>query len=129
MKLKFLFIIFLSLLFFSCKSEPSNWVIVSLDNNDNTNFYNSRQSDGTIKTWVSVKVGDEIKLNLSLLPESDKYIDVAKVYSTNPTVVGIGFIDLNSRKITVNVLSIGEAEVVIKTKSFGSCASPTITVK
>lgn len=128
-KLLFIFIVLFSSIFYSCKNEPAKWVIISVVENEDAVFNSSYQTDGTIKTWVDTSQNKELIFNLSLLPISSDYIDIIKVYSTNPDVAYINYIDLDTRTISVKTINKGEAKIIVKTKSFSSCSSPIITVR
>lgn len=128
-KLLFIFIVLFSSIFYSCKNEPAKWIIISVVENEDAVFHSSYQTDGTIKTWVDTSQNKELIFNLSLLPNSSDYIDIIKVYSTNPDVAYINYIDLDTRTISVKTINKGEAKIIVKTKSFSSCSSPIITVR
>lgn len=128
-KLLFIFIVLFSSIFYSCKNEPAKWVIISVVENEDAVFNSSYQTDGTIKTWIDTSQNKELIFNLSLLPISSDYIDIIKVYSTNPDVAYINYIDLDTRTISVKTINKGEAKIIVKTKSFSSCSSPIISVR
>ncbi len=128
-KLLFILIVLFSSIFYSCKNEPVKWVIISVVENEDAVFHSSYQADGSIKTWIDTSPNKELVFNLSLLPNSNDYIDIIKVYSTNPDVAYINYIDLDKRTISVITFNTGEAKIIVKTESFSSCTSPIITVR
>lgn len=127
---KYFFVYILFFIFFltACNNEPSHWITISISENEDAVFYNVFQPDNTIKSYIDTETGKELVFNLSLIPESNKYIDVIKVYSTNPDVACIKLVDIDSRTITVKTLKTGEAKIIVKTKSFNGCTSSIIKV-
>ena len=127
-KILYIFIVLFFCIFCSCKNEPARWVVISVVENNDAVFHSVRQPDNTIKTWIDTSKNKELIFNISLIPSSNDYIDIIKVYSTNPEVAYINFIDLDTRTISVKTLNTGESKILVETKSFTSCTSPNIIV-
>lgn len=114
---------FLAFLFCSCQNEIKNWVILSVNTDNNTTFIQTSNS------YYKSKVDADITISVSLLPEADDFIEVTKVYSSAPEILLIESIDLNKRIIKAKALKAGEAKIYVYTKSHSSASTLSIYIK
>lgn len=108
---------FLAFLFCNCQNEIKNWVILSVNTDNNTTFIQTPNS------YYKSKVDADITVFVSLLPEADDFIEVTKVYSSAPEVLLIESIDLNARIIKAKALKAGEAKIYLNTRNHGSAST------
>lgn len=116
-------LLLLALLFCSCQNEIKNWVAMSVNTDDNTTFIQSNNS------YYQTKINADITISLFLIPESDDFIEVTKVYSSAPDILLIESVDLNARIIKAKTLKAGEAKIYLNTKNHGSASTLSIYIK
>lgn len=114
MKKIFVFIS-LILLFCCCKQEPTNWIAISAETDENTTFHRYKDD-----CWIETNTNKLISFSFFLLPEANKDFTITELYSTNIDVLSIISVDKKNGTIIAKALDKGDAQIIIKTKSFGS---------
>lgn len=120
---RFIPLLLLALLFCSCQNEIKNWVAMSVNTDNNTTFIQSNNS------YYQTKIHADITISLFLIPESDDFIEVTKVYSSASDILLIESVDLNARIIKAKALKAGEAKIYLNTKNHGSASTLSIYIK
>lgn len=96
---------------------------MSVDTDDVTKYVSLSSN-----SYIQTKTNTVITISLSLLPESDDFIEVTQIYSTDPDVLLVESVDMNKRKIKAKTITPGRAKISVKTKSHGSTTTLPIMV-
>ena len=101
-------------------------VAIQIDENDNTEFVLIGRNSS--KNYFQNIAGTEITGRYFLLQDTDKYIDVESITSSNTNVIEITDIDYDNYTFTAVSKMTGEAKIIVKTKDYGSSTSLVIRV-
>ena len=127
---RFAVILLSVLLFAGCKTSTPDayFVTLKVDSVKTKSYFLHEFPYEKYRNYIEIKQNDDVYLTYSLIPESNKSIEVLSVESKNPDVIEIVNIDTDNQEIKPFAKASGETKITIKTKDFGSSTTLKIYV-